>query len=148
MSVSTSSAPVRSGAAPSGAIVQQPVAPTQDKVKIENLSFFYGQNRALKDITLSLRENEITAFIGPSGCGKSTLLRVLNRIYELYPNQRAEGTVLLDGEDILDPEAGRQRASRQDRHGVSEADAFPDVDLREHRLRRAALRASAAPRDG
>jgi phosphate transport system ATP-binding protein len=103
MSVSTSSAPVRSGAAPSGAVVQQPVAPTKDKVKIENLSFFYGPNRALKDITLSLRENEITAFIGPSGCGKSTLLRVLNRIYELYPNQRAEGTVLLDGEDILDP---------------------------------------------
>ncbi|MGC1577138.1 MAG: phosphate ABC transporter ATP-binding protein PstB [Beijerinckiaceae bacterium] len=103
MSVSTSSAPVLSGAASSGAVVQQPVAPAKDKIKIENLSFFYGQNRALKDITLSLRENEITAFIGPSGCGKSTLLRVLNRIYELYPNQRAEGTVLLDGEDILDP---------------------------------------------
>jgi phosphate transport system ATP-binding protein len=103
MSVSTSSAPVLSGAASSGAAVQQPVAPARDKVKIENLNFFYGQNRALKDIALSLRENEVTAFIGPSGCGKSTLLRVLNRIYELYPNQRAEGTVLLDGEDILDP---------------------------------------------
>jgi phosphate transport system ATP-binding protein len=103
MSVSTSSAPVLSGAASSGAVVQQPVAPAKDKIKIENLNFFYGQNRALKDIALSLRENEITAFIGPSGCGKSTLLRVLNRIYELYPNQRAEGTVLLDGEDILDP---------------------------------------------
>jgi phosphate transport system ATP-binding protein len=103
MSVSTSSAPVLSGAASSGAVVQQPVAPVKDKIKIENLNFFYGQNRALKDIALSLRENEVTAFIGPSGCGKSTLLRVLNRIYELYPNQRAEGTVLLDGEDILDP---------------------------------------------
>jgi phosphate transport system ATP-binding protein len=103
MSVSTSSAPVLSGAASSGAVVQQPVAPAKDKIKIENLNFFYGQNRALKDIALSLRENEVTAFIGPSGCGKSTLLRVLNRIYELYPNQRAEGTVLLDGEDILDP---------------------------------------------
>ena len=66
-----------SGAASSGAAVQQPVAPAKDKVKIENLNFFYGQNRALKDITLSLRENEVTAFIGPSGCGKSTLLRVL-----------------------------------------------------------------------
>ena len=103
MSVSTSSAPVLSGAASSGAVVQQPVAPAKDKIKIENLNFFYGQNRALKDIALSLRENEVTAFIGPSGCGKSTLLRVLNRIFELYPNQRAEGTVLLDGEDILDP---------------------------------------------
>lgn len=101
MSVSTSSAPVLSGVASSGAM--EAVAGAQDKIRIENLSFFYGQNRALKDITLSLRENEITAFIGPSGCGKSTLLRVLNRIYELYPNQRAEGIVLLDGKDILAP---------------------------------------------
>jgi phosphate transport system ATP-binding protein len=82
------------------------VAPT-DKVKIEKLNFFYGQNRALKDISLSLRQNEVTAFIGPSGCGKSTLLRVLNRIYELYPNQHAEGVVLLDGENILDPKQDR-----------------------------------------
>jgi phosphate transport system ATP-binding protein len=82
------------------------VAPT-DKINIEKLNFFYGQNRALKDITLSLRQNEVTAFIGPSGCGKSTLLRVLNRIYELYPNQHAEGVVLLDGENILDPKQDR-----------------------------------------
>ena len=82
------------------------VAPT-DKIKIEKLNFFYGQNRALKDISLSLRQNEVTAFIGPSGCGKSTLLRVLNRIYELYPNQHAEGIVLLDGENILDPKQDR-----------------------------------------
>jgi phosphate transport system ATP-binding protein len=104
MNVSTSSAPVISGAATNGALVQQPIAPAaRDKIKVEKLNFFYGQNKALKDITLSLRENEVTAFIGPSGCGKSTLLRVLNRIYALYPNQRAEGSVLLDGEDILDP---------------------------------------------
>ncbi|MFO1184437.1 MAG: phosphate ABC transporter ATP-binding protein PstB [Bauldia sp.] len=73
------------------------------KISIENLDFFYGDFRALKSITLPLLERKVTAFIGPSGCGKSTLLRVLNRIYELYPRQRATGRVLLDGEDILDP---------------------------------------------
>jgi phosphate transport system ATP-binding protein len=82
-------------------------AKARDKVKVDKLNFFYGQNRALKDITLSLRENEVTAFIGPSGCGKSTLLRVFNRIYELYPHQRAQGTVLLDGQNILDAKQDR-----------------------------------------
>jgi phosphate transport system ATP-binding protein len=71
------------------------------KVAINNLSFFYGHTQALRNITLPLYRNKISAFIGPSGCGKSTLLRVMNRIYELYPNQRAEGEVLLDGENIL-----------------------------------------------
>jgi phosphate transport system ATP-binding protein len=71
------------------------------KVDIRDLSFFYGTNKALNNVTLPLYARQVTAFIGPSGCGKSTLLRVLNRIYELYPNQRAEGEVVLDGEDIL-----------------------------------------------
>jgi phosphate transport system ATP-binding protein len=71
------------------------------KVNINNLSFFYGDLQALKNISLPLYLNKVTAFIGPSGCGKSTLLRVMNRIYELYPNQRAEGEVILDGENIL-----------------------------------------------
>ncbi|MCH7839828.1 MAG: ATP-binding cassette domain-containing protein [Planctomycetes bacterium] len=74
------------------------------KVAIKNLSFFYGQLQALKNITLSLEKNKVTAFIGPSGCGKSTILRVLNRIYELYPNQRAEGEVLLDGRSDVEQE--------------------------------------------
>ncbi len=73
----------------------------KDKVGIRHLSFYYGDHRALKDVSVSLYANKVTAFIGPSGCGKSTLLRVLNRIYDLYPHQRAEGEVLLDGEDIL-----------------------------------------------
>jgi phosphate transport system ATP-binding protein len=72
------------------------------KIEVKNLNFYYGQSKALKDITLSLRERSVTAFIGPSGCGKSTLLRVFNRIYELYPKQAAEGQVLLDGKNILD----------------------------------------------
>jgi phosphate transport system ATP-binding protein len=74
-----------------------------EKISIRNLSFFYGEGKALKNITLPLRENKVTAFIGPSGCGKSTLLRVLNRMYDLYPNQRAEGEILFDGEDLLSP---------------------------------------------
>ena len=73
------------------------------KVAINDLSFYYGATRALKNITLSLYSNKVTAFIGPSGCGKSTLLRVLNRMYDLYPNQRATGDVRLDDEDILSP---------------------------------------------
>jgi phosphate transport system ATP-binding protein len=75
----------------------------EDKVSIKNLDFFYGESKALKNINLSLYANKATAFIGPSGCGKSTLLRILNRMYDLYPNQRAEGEVLFDGEDILSP---------------------------------------------
>jgi phosphate transport system ATP-binding protein len=74
-----------------------------ERVTIRNLDFFYGQSKALKSISLPLYANHVTAFIGPSGCGKSTLLRVLNRMYDLYPNQRAEGEVLLDGENILSP---------------------------------------------
>jgi phosphate transport system ATP-binding protein len=74
-----------------------------EKISIRELNFYYGDSRALKDISLPLYENRVTAFIGPSGCGKSTLLRVLNRMYDLYPNQRAEGNVTFDGEDILAP---------------------------------------------
>ena len=73
------------------------------KVSIRDLSFFYGDSKALKVISLPIYPNKATAFIGPSGCGKSTLLRVLNRMYDLYPKQRAEGEVLLDGHDILGP---------------------------------------------
>ena len=73
----------------------------RNKIAIRNLNFYYGQNHALKEVNLGLSEGRVTAFIGPSGCGKSTLLRVLNRMYDLYPGQRAEGEVLLDGENIL-----------------------------------------------
>src|SRR5437868_13975037 len=74
-----------------------------DKISIKNLEFFYGNHRTLKNISLSIFDRRVTAFIGPSGCGKSTLLRVLNRMYDLYPNQRATGSVTLDGENILAP---------------------------------------------
>ncbi|MCU0928213.1 MAG: phosphate ABC transporter ATP-binding protein PstB [Burkholderiaceae bacterium] len=77
--------------------------PTTEKVKISvrNLDFFYGGFKALKSINLDVPERKVTAFIGPSGCGKSTLLRTFNRMFELYPEQRAEGSIMLDGEDIL-----------------------------------------------
>ena len=72
------------------------------KISIEGLSFWYGKARALKDITLEIPERRITALIGPSGCGKSTLLRVLNRMYDLVPATRAEGRVMLEGEDVVE----------------------------------------------
>ena len=71
------------------------------KVDIQDLNFYYGDSRALKGITLPLMERKVTAFIGPSGCGKSTLLRAINRIFELYPGQRAEGEILMDGDNLL-----------------------------------------------
>jgi len=71
------------------------------KIEVKDLNFYYGQFHALKDINMSIKENKVTAFIGPSGCGKSTLLRTFNRMFELYPGQRAEGQILLDGEDLL-----------------------------------------------
>ncbi len=73
------------------------------KIVIRNLHFFYKQFEALKGINLDLPDKSVTAFIGPSGCGKSTLLRVINRIYDLYPGQRATGDVLIDGRNVLDP---------------------------------------------
>ena len=100
----------------------------KEKVAIRNLDFFYGDNRALKSINVSLYHGKVTAFIGPSGCGKSTLLRILNRMYDLYPNQRATGDVSLDNENIA--------------FGIRLYEKLPksEVDDRvQHALQRAAL---------
>ena len=79
-------------------------APTMaPKIRIRNLDFFYGSFQGLKHIDLDIHEGMVTAFIGPSGCGKSTLLRTLNRMYDLYPGQRATGEILLNGKNVLDP---------------------------------------------
>jgi len=75
--------------------------PSPTKLRVRNLSFYYGAFHALKGVNLDIPGKRVTAFIGPSGCGKSTLLRVFNRMYELYPEQRATGEVLMDGDDIL-----------------------------------------------
>ena len=78
------------------------------KIAVSNLNFFYGKFHAIRNVNVEMRENRVTAFIGPSGCGKSTLLRILNRMYDLYPGQRAEGQVMLDGENILAPKKNDQ----------------------------------------
>ena len=73
------------------------------KISVRNLNFYYGDFQAIKNVTIDIAEHRVTAFIGPSGCGKSTLLRVFNRMYSLYPKQRATGEVLMNGENILAP---------------------------------------------
>ena len=80
-----------------------PVVAEKTAIEVRNLHFFYGTFKGLKDINLNIAEHKVTAFIGPSGCGKSTLLRTINRMYSLYPGQRAEGQIKLYGQDILDP---------------------------------------------
>jgi phosphate transport system ATP-binding protein len=77
--------------------------PLKNAIEIRNLNFFYGSFKGLKNVNLDIAENKVTAFIGPSGCGKSTLLRTLNRMYSLYPGQRAEGEINFYGQNILDP---------------------------------------------
>ena len=77
--------------------------PVRNAIEIRNLDFYYGTFKGLKNINLDIAEGQVTAFIGPSGCGKSTLLRTLNRMYSLYPGQRAEGQINLHGQNILDP---------------------------------------------
>ena len=76
--------------------------PSKNAIEIRNLNFFYGSFKGLKNVNLDIAENKVTAFIGPSGCGKSTLLRTLNRMYSLYPGQRAEGEINFYGKNILD----------------------------------------------
>src|ERR1700754_4688821 len=78
------------------------VAAAATKLRVKGLNFYYGGFHALKGIELEIPEKRVTAFIGPSGCGKSTLLRVFNRMFELYPEQRAEGQIMLDDENLLD----------------------------------------------
>jgi phosphate transport system ATP-binding protein len=86
---------------PETAVLELP--PEIVKLSIRNLDFFYSGKKALHGVSVSFAANAVTALIGPSGCGKSTLLRTLNRIYSLYPGQKAQGQVMLDGEDVLSP---------------------------------------------
>jgi phosphate transport system ATP-binding protein len=98
LSVSVS-VPAASAASLAGQVAAEPPA----KVTAQGLNFYYGEHHALKDINITLGTNRVTAFIGPSGCGKSTLLRIFNRMYDLYPGQRAVGQLMLDQTNILDP---------------------------------------------
>ncbi|KGF31194.1 MULTISPECIES: phosphate ABC transporter ATP-binding protein PstB [Oligella] len=80
------------------------VSPEDTKLEVKNLNFYYGKFHAIKNVNMRIARNKVTAFIGPSGCGKSTLLRTFNRMFELYPGQRAEGELNLDGENLLTSE--------------------------------------------
>jgi phosphate transport system ATP-binding protein len=100
--------PAKAGAKPQ----EGSTAPAPVKVAAKNLNFYYGKFHAVKNVSVDILQNRVTAFIGPSGCGKSTLLRVFNRMYDLYPNQRADGEVLLDGENILASKSTRQLRSK------------------------------------
>ena len=86
-----------------GVQVRPSTAIGQTRIAISELDFFYGEHKALKQIKLALPDKQVTGMIGPSGCGKSTLLRVLNRMYDLYPGQKAVGKVMMDGQNIIDP---------------------------------------------
>ncbi len=86
----------------------QTAAQVPVRIAARNLNFYYGKFQAIKNVNVEIRQNRVTAFIGPSGCGKSTLLRIFNRMYDLYPHQRAEGEVILDGENILASKDTRQ----------------------------------------
>ena len=91
------------------AVDMQTGAAARTMIAIENLDFFYGQSQALKNININFPERQVTGMIGPSGCGKSTLLRILNRMYDLYPGQRATGSVMMDGENIIGPQTDANR---------------------------------------
>ena len=86
---------------PARADSEEKASAVEPKLQIRDLNFYYGAFHALKNITLDIPERRVTAFIGPSGCGKSTLLRTFNRMYSLYPGQRAEGEILMDGENLI-----------------------------------------------
>lgn len=98
--MTTTTAPAPASGAGEDTFVAK-VDPAKVKLSVEGLDFFYGKTQALKGVSIPFENNAVTALIGPSGCGKSTLLRTLNRMYALYPGQRATGKILLDGEDIL-----------------------------------------------
>ena len=102
---------------------------------VRGVSVSYGAFRAIRDITMPIGRNEITALIGPSGCGKTTFLRCLNRMNDLIAGARVDGTILYHGVDLYDRAGRRGRGPPADRDGVPEAQPVPQVDLRQRRLR-------------
>ena len=103
----------------------------------KNVSIYYGSFRAVTDVSLTIYENEITAFIGPSGCGKTTVLRTLNRMNDLVPGARVEGDVHYRGASLYAQGRLPDRRAPAHRHGLPEAEPVPEVDLRQRRLRAA-----------
>ena len=120
-----------------------PSLPEKTKIAVKNLNFYYGKFHALKDISLNIPENKVTAFIGPSGCGKSTLVaHTSTACTSLYPEPTGRGrNQFLDGQNILDAKQGRlELAARPNWHGVSEAHTVPHDHLRQHRIWREVVR--------
>ena len=97
----------------------------ETKITTKNVNLYYGANHALKDVTLDIYENKITAFIGPSGCGKSTFLKTLNRMNDLVPNVKIEGEILLDGENIYDPKVDTTLLRKKIGMVVQQPNPFP-----------------------
>ena len=98
-------------------------------MRARNINVFYGEKQALKDVSIDVHEDRVTAFIGPSGCGKSTFLRCLNRMNDTIPAARVTGRIELDGHGHQLAGDGRRPAARPRRHGVPEAEPVPQVDL-------------------
>lgn len=99
------------------------------KISVSGLNLFYGENHALKDINIKIRENTVMALIGPSGCGKSTFLKCLNRMNDLVDGVKVDGKVLLDGEDIYDPGRGHHAFKEEGGHGIPAAQSLPNEYL-------------------
>ncbi len=97
--------------------------------EIKNLNLFYGSNHALKNVNMDIRKNSVTAFIGPSGCGKSTLLRCFNRMNDLIPDCKIEGSIVLDQQDINAKSVNVVDLRTKVGHGVSKAQSFPHEHL-------------------
>ena len=108
------------------------------KIEVSNVSFWYGEKQALKDVTLDVFENEVLAFIGPSGCGKTTLLKCLNRTNDLVPYSRMTGTIRLDGEDINHPDLDPPMVRRRFGWVAQKPNPFPWSTLSQRGLRRSA----------
>ena len=112
-------------------------APGATVFDAKNVSIYYGSFRAVTDVSLSIYEHEITAFIGPSGCGKTTVLRTLNRMNDLVPGAHVDGDVQYRGVSLYGQGCLPDSRAPAHRHGLPEAEPVPEVDLRQHRLRTA-----------
>lgn len=105
------------------------------KIQVHDLNLFYGQNHALHNVSLDIKEKCVTALIGPSGCGKSTFLKCLNRMNDLVDNVRIEGEILLDGEDIYAPSVDTTVLRKKGRNGIPAAESFPYEHIRQYSIR-------------
>jgi phosphate transport system ATP-binding protein len=117
-------------------------------LQVRNLDFYYGGFKGLSNVNMDIASKKVTAFIGPSGCGKSTLLRTFNRMYDLYPGQRADGQILFHGKNLLDRKQDVNLVRAKIGMVFQKPTTLSHDDLRKHRFRRAALRANVQKCNG